>query len=157
QTLTVLTTAFTNVAINLHVYQITGSSVGVGLVSLVFGLSLLTGLLAGGVLSDRVDRRRLILSSRIFAGAVLARLAANAAIPHPLLWVVYLAAVLAGVINGIGGSALMAVIPKLVDPGQLAAAGALLTVTSQFGAMIGPTLAGLLAAGQGVAACFAID
>ncbi|WP_158881418.1 enterobactin transporter EntS [Amycolatopsis anabasis] len=157
QTLTVLTTALTNVAINLHVYQLTGSSVQVGLVGLVFGLALLGGLLAGGVLADRMDRRRLVLSTRAVVAVVLAGLAINAASPSPLLWFVYVAAVLAGGINGLGGSALMAAIPALVDAKQLAAAGALLTTTSQFGAMVGPTIAGLVAAGPGVAVCFAVD
>ncbi|TVT10628.1 enterobactin transporter EntS [Amycolatopsis bartoniae] len=157
QTLTVLTTALTNVAINVHVYQVTGSSVQVGLVSLAFGLALLAGLLVGGVLADRLDRRRLILGTRALVSLVLAGLAVNAAMPHPVLAVVYVAAVLAGAINGLGGSALMAAVPALVEPAQLAAAGALFTVTSQFGAMVGPTVAGFLAAGPGVAACFAID
>lgn len=157
QTLTVLTTALTNVAINLHVYQLTGSSVQVGLVSLVFGLALLAGLLAGGVLADRLDRRRLILGTRSLVALVLAGLAVNAAMPQPVLGIVYLAAVLAGGINGLGGSALMAAIPALVTPAQLTAAGALFTVTSQFGAMVGPTIAGFIAAGPGVATCFAID
>jgi ENTS family enterobactin (siderophore) exporter len=157
QTLTVLTTALTNVAINLHVYQVTGSSVQVGLVSLVFGLALLAGLLAGGVLADRLDRRRLILGTRVLVAVVLAGLAVNAASPHPMLVVIYVAAVLAGGINGLGGSALMSAIPGLVKPAQLTAAGALITVTSQFGAMVGPSVAGLIAAGPGVSACFAID
>ncbi|WP_236789559.1 enterobactin transporter EntS [Amycolatopsis sp. GM8] len=157
QTLTVLTTALTNVGINLHVYQLTGSSVQVGLVSLVFGFALLVGLLSGGVLADRLDRRRLILGTRSVVAVILAGLAINAAMPHPALAVVYLAAVLAGSINGLGGSALMAVVPSLVEAKQLAAAGALFTVTSQFGAMIGPTVAGFIAAGPGVATCFAID
>ncbi|MTD55762.1 enterobactin transporter EntS [Amycolatopsis sp. RM579] len=157
QTLTVLTTALTNVGINLHVYQVTGSSVQVGLVSLVFGLALLAGLLAGGVLADRLDRRRLVLGTRSVVALILAGLAVNAALPHPVLAVVYFAAVLAGSINGLGGSALMSAVPSLVQPAQLAAAGALFTVTSQFGAMVGPTIAGFIAAGPGVAVCFAVD
>ena len=157
QTLTVLTTALTNVAINLHVYQVTGSSVQVGLVSLAFGLALLVGLLAGGVLADRFDRRRLVLGTRAVVAAVLVALAVNAAMPHPNLVVIYVAAVLVGAVNGVGGSALMAMIPGLVERAHLTAAGALITVTSQFGAMVGPTVAGLIAAGPGVALCFAID
>jgi len=157
QTLTVLTTTLTNVAINLHVYQVTDSSVQVGLVSLVFGFALLVGLLAGGVLADRFDRRRLTLGTRLIVAFVLGGLAVNAAMPEPNLVIIYVAAILAGAINGLGGSALMAAIPGLVEPGHLTAAGALITVTSQFGAMVGPTVAGLIAAGPGVAACFAID
>lgn len=157
QTVTVLTTALTNVAINLHVYQITGSSVQVGLVGLVFGAALLVGLLAGGVLADRVDRRKLILGSRGVVAVVLGGLAVNAASPSPSLWFVYVAAVLAGAVAGLGGSALMAVIPALVSPAHITAAGALITLTSQFGAMVGPSIAGVIASGPGVAACFAID
>jgi MFS transporter, ENTS family, enterobactin (siderophore) exporter len=157
QTCAVVTTGLTNVAINLHVYQVTGSSAQVGTVSLVFGLALLAGLLAGGVLADRADRRRLVLGSRAAVALLLAALAVNAASPHPLLSLVYLVAAPAGAITGLGGSALMAVIPGLVRPGHLAAAGALLTAGNQFGAMIGPTVAGLVAAGPGVAACFAVD
>lgn len=157
QAVTTFTTALTNVAINLHVFQLTGSSVQVGAVGLVFGLALLAGLLGGGVLADRHERRRLVLASRIAVAVVLAGLAINAASPAPSLPFVYAAAVLAGFINGIAGSALMAVIPGTVRPARLVAAGALITLVSQFGAMIGPSVAGLIAAGPGVAACFAID
>ncbi|MDX3658025.1 enterobactin transporter EntS [Streptomyces sp. ID05-26A] len=157
QTVTVLTTALTNVAINLHVYQITGSSVQVGLVGLAFGAALLVGLLTGGVLADRNERRKLILGSRVVVAVVLGALAVNASLPSPSLWFVYVAAVIAGSVAGVGGSALMAAIPSTVRPVHLAAAGALLTLASQFGAMIGPSVAGLIAAGPGVAACFAID
>ena len=157
QTLTVVGSSLTNVGVNLQVFQLTGSSLQVGLVSLVFGLALFGGLLAGGVLADRLDRRRVVLGTRAGVAVVLAGLAVNAALPGPTLWFVYLAAVLAGGINGLGGSALMAAIPALVGPKSLAAAGALITATSQFGAMAGPALAGLVAAGPGIAVCFAID
>lgn len=157
QTVTVLTTALTNVAINVHVYQITGSSVQVGLVGLAFGAALLVGLLAGGVLADRGERRRIIVGSRVIVAAMLFALALNASITSPMLWFVYVAAVIVGAVAGVGGSALMAAIPSTVRPEHLAAAGALLTLASQFGAMLGPSVAGLIASGPGVAACFAID
>lgn len=157
QTLSVVGASLTNVGINLQVYELTKSSLQVGLVGLVFGATLLTGLIAGGVLADRTDRRKVILRSRSGTALVLVGLAINAALPAPSLWFVYVAAVFAGGIAGLGGSALMAAIPALAGPKLLAAAGALITVTSQFGAMVGPALAGLIAAGPGIAVCFALD
>ncbi|WP_297549062.1 enterobactin transporter EntS [Amycolatopsis sp.] len=157
QTLTVVGSSLTNVGVNLQVFQLTESSLQVGLVSLVFGLALLLGLLVGGVLADRLDRRKVVLGTRAAVAVVLAGLAINAALPSPMLWFVYVAAVFAGGINGLGGAALMAAVPTLVGPKLIAASGALFTVTSQFGAMIGPALAGLVAAGPGIAVCFGVD
>jgi ENTS family enterobactin (siderophore) exporter len=157
QTLTVIGSSLTNVGVNLQVFQLTGSSLQVGFVSLVFGVALLLGLLTGGVLADRLDRRKVVLGTRAVVAVVLAGLAINAALPSPMLWFVYVAAVFAGGINGLGGAALMAATPTLVGPKLITAAGALFTVTSQFGGMVGPALAGLVAAGPGIAACFAID
>lgn len=157
QTLSVLGASLTNVGINLQVYQLTKSSLQVGLVGLVFGATLLAGLIAGGVLADRTDRRKVVLGSRAGTALILTGLAVNAALPSPSLGFVYVAAVFAGGIAGLGGSALMATIPALSGPKLVAAAGALITVTSQFGAMVGPALAGLVASGPGIAFCFALD
>ncbi|SDW43261.1 MFS transporter, ENTS family, enterobactin (siderophore) exporter [Amycolatopsis xylanica] len=157
QTLSVVGASLTNVGINLQVYQLTKSSLQVGLVGLVFGVTLLAGLIAGGVLADRSDRRKVILGSRAGTALILTGLAVNAALPAPSLGFVYVAAVFAGGIAGLGGSALMAAIPALSGPKLVAAAGALITVTSQFGAMVGPALAGLIASGPGIAVCFALD
>lgn len=157
QAISMLGTNLTLVAANLQAFQLTGSSLQVGLVGLVLGLSLLVGLLVGGVLADRVDRKRVILVTRFAVVVVLAGLAVNAAVPDPQMWFLYLAAVFAGGINGLGSPALMAATPALVGPKHLAAAGALTALTTQFGAMVGPALAGVIAAGPGLAFCFAID
>jgi ENTS family enterobactin (siderophore) exporter len=155
QTVTMLGSGLTSVAVFLQVYQLTGSSLQVGLVGLVFGLSVFLGLLVGGILADRMDRKKIIVSTRVLCAVVIAGLAVNAAVPDPQWWLVYVAAVLTGGLVGLGGPALMAITPVLVGPGLLAAAGALITVTTQLGAMVGPALAGLIAAGPGLAVCYA--
>ncbi|MGW6422133.1 enterobactin transporter EntS [Nocardia sp. NPDC055053] len=157
QAISMLGTHFTVVAVNLQVYQLTGSSLQVGAVGLVFGAALLIGMLSGGVLADRVDRRAIAVATRAAVVLVFAGLAVNATLPAPHLWVVYVAAVLAGGINGLGGPALMALVPTLVGPARLAAAAALTALAIQFGAVIGPALAGVIVAGPGLAVCFAID
>ncbi|WP_436771113.1 MFS transporter [Yinghuangia sp. YIM S09857] len=155
--LSMLGTALTSVAASIQVYDIGGSSLHVGMVNIVIAVSLCVGLLTGGVVADRTDRRRIILGTRAGAAVVVLALAVNALADNPRLWVIYLLAVAAGLVNGLGAPALMAVTPALVGRRQLAAAGALLTLTTQFGAMVGPMVAGLVAAGPGVATCYLLD
>lgn len=155
--LSMLGTALTSVAASLQVYDIGGSSLHVGMVNVVIAVSLCIGLLTGGVVADRADRRAVILSTRAGAAVVVLALAGNALTDRPQLWVIYLLAVAAGLVNGLGAPALMAVTPALVGRKHLAAAGALLTLTTQFGAMVGPTVAGIVAAGPGVATCYLLD
>ncbi|MDQ3406435.1 MAG: MFS transporter [Actinomycetota bacterium] len=144
----------TAVAVAVQVFDITGSSTPVALVSLVLGVGLLVGFLIGGVLADRMDRRRLAVLSSLGATIGFAGLAVNAALPEPTLWVVFVFAGAHGVVDGIGESALTAVVPTLVRGDQLASAGALLAVTTQLGAITGPLLSGLLIGGPGLVACY---
>ncbi|MEV0895344.1 enterobactin transporter EntS [Actinoplanes sp. NPDC049802] len=134
----------TLVALPLQVWQITHSSWHVGLVSVVNMVPMLIGTLAGGVLADRMDRRRLILLARGSAVIVFAVLALNAAAPSPYLWVIYASAAVNSVLNGLSATALMATTPNLVGRDQLPAAGALMAITAELGAIAGPSAAGVL-------------
>ncbi|MEU5691911.1 enterobactin transporter EntS [Actinosynnema sp. NPDC020468] len=141
----------TTVAIPVQVYGLTGSSIQVSLVSLVIMVPMLAGTLAGGVLADRMDRRRLILLARGGAVLVFAALALNASLDHAHLWAIYLCAALNSVLNGLSATALMAATPAIVGRGQLAAAGALMAITAELGAIVGPSVGGALTAGLGLA------
>lgn len=144
-----------SVAVSVQVFDITGSSAAVALVSLTLGAGLLAGFLIGGVLADRTDRRRLVVWTSLGATAGFVGLAVNAALPEPMLWVVFVCAGAHGLVDGIGESALTAAVPSLVRTEQLAAAGALLAVTTQVGAIAGPALSGLMVGGPGLVACYA--
>ncbi|MDJ1138529.1 MFS transporter [Streptomyces iconiensis] len=152
-----LGTLMTSVAVAVQVYGITGSSLDVGLVSLARALPLVAGLLVGGVLADRVDRRLLMLATRLPLVLVAGLLALNAAAPEPRLWVIYVATGLTGLFAGLGGPAMLAAIPALVGTQRLAAAGALTAASTQLAAVLGPALGGALIAGPGLAACFLVD
>ncbi|WHT21769.1 enterobactin transporter EntS [Crossiella sp. CA-258035] len=157
QVIAMVGTNLTVVAANLQVFALTRSSLQVGLVSLALGVALLFGLLAGGVLADRAGKRMIIVTTRLGMVAVLGVLAWNSALAEPSLTVIYVTAVLAGLVNGLGAPALIAATPALVGQHNLAAAGALTAITTQIGAMVGPLLAGFIAEAWGLAVCFAID
>jgi len=147
----------TSVAVAVQIYEVTGSPLHIGLVSLARALPVVVGVLIGGVLADRHDRRLLMLATRLPLTLVSAALAVNALLPEPRLWVIYAATALTGLLAGLGGPAMMAAIPALVGTERLAAAGALTAASAQFAALLGPAVGGLLVAGPGLAACFAVD
>lgn len=150
-------TLMTSVAVAVQIYDLTGSPLQIGLVSLARALPLVVGVLVGGVLADRVDRRKLMLFTRLPLTLVAAALAVNALQPEPRLWVVYVATGCTGLLAGLGGPAMLAAIPALVGTERLAAAGALTAASTQFAALLGPAVGGLLIAGPGLAACYAVD
>ncbi|WP_367044553.1 MFS transporter [Streptomyces sp. Je 1-332] len=152
-----LGTLMTSVAVAVQIYELTGSPLQIGLVSLARALPLVVGVLIGGVLADRTDRRLLMLVTRLPLALVAAGLMLNALLPHPQLWVIYTATALTGLFAGLGGPAMMAAIPALVGTERLAAAGALTAASTQLAALLGPALGGILIAGPGIAACFAVD
>ncbi|WP_424188007.1 enterobactin transporter EntS [Actinokineospora sp. G85] len=155
RTLWLLGIGLTAVAVSVQVFEITGSSAPVALVSLTLGAMLLVGFLIGGVLADRVDRKKLVVLTSLGATLGFVGLAVNALLPAPQLWVVFVLAGLHGLVDGIGESALTAVVPSLVGENQLAAAGALLAVTTQLGGIVGPALSGVLIGGPGLAFAYA--
>ncbi len=148
--------SLTLVAMSIQVYAVTGSSLRVGTINMFAGVTLLSGTLAGGVLADRFERRRLLILSRSGAAGVFAVLALNALADRPQLWMIYACAAVIGLVDGVSETALTAIVPDLVRPGQLAAAGALTAITTQLGTIVGPSLAGAIIAGPGVAACYVI-
>lgn len=150
-------TLMTGVAVAVQVYDLTGSSLHIGLVSLARALPMVAGVLVGGVLADRMDRRTLMIATRLPLTLVAGALAANALAPEPQLWLIYAATATTGLLAGLGGPAMLAAIPALAGTGRLAAAGALLSGSTQLAALIGPAVGGALIAGPGLAACYAVD
>lgn len=143
------------VALPVQVYGLTGSSLQVAGVAAVLGGSALLATLAGGVLADRYDRRRLILLARGTAAVVFAVLALNAALSEPRLWVVYACAAANGG-TAVSNAALTAATPALVGRERLVAAGALVALSVEIGAVVGPTLAGVVLAGPGLSTGYAL-
>jgi MFS transporter, ENTS family, enterobactin (siderophore) exporter len=144
-------------AANWQVYGLTRSSLEVGLVTLSSSAGMFAGLLLGGMLADRHDRRKLMLASRVPLGLLAALLMGNSLLARPQLWAIYVLVLAVGFMSGIGSPASTAAVPALVGPDRLAAASALNAMGSQLGSLGGPALAGVLIAGPGVAACYGID
>jgi MFS family permease len=152
-----------NVAIPVQVYAITGSSLMVGLVSLVQVGPLIAGSLIGGVVVDAFDRRRVILVTQLCLLLVATGLALNAMLGRPVLWPIFVLATLQAVVYGFDSPARRAALPNVVGLDLLPSALALQQIVSNLGKLLVPAVTGVLIAGFGLglvfgiqAACFAL-
>ncbi len=157
QLVSTLGTQLTAVAVPYQVYRITHSSLDVGLVSLAQLVPLLVFSMAGGVLADTHDRRRLLMATELLLALTSTGLAVNGGMGHPALWPLFVFTAASGALAGLDRPAFNAAIPRLVPTGDLAAAYALWQVQFQVGIVVGPAVAGLILAGGGVAAVYWLD
>lgn len=145
-----------SVTVAVQVYDITKSSLGVGLVELVFGVFLMCGFLVGGVIADRYDRKKVLVTSGAASTLVFVAMAVNALPFAGSLPIIFVAAAIAGTVIGIEGTALTAVTPAVVKDEHLAAAGALTAIAAEAGFIGGPTLAGFVITVWGTASAYAM-
>ena len=147
----------TLVAIPFQVYEITGSTLAVGLISLFELVPLLAFALLGGAVADATDRRRLILLTEIGLMAVTGGLVANALLDEPRVWILYVLAALAVACWSLGAPAMRSLVPQLVTKEQIPAAMALEGIYGSLGAVAGPALAGVLIATVGLPLTYGLD
>jgi MFS family permease len=142
---TMLGQQMTLVAVPYQVYALTGSSLLVGVTSIVALVPLVVFGLLGGAIADAMDRRRLMVITSAGAAVSSALLAVQALLPGGgnlvLLWV--LTACVAG-FAAVNQPTRSAVIPTIVGADGVAAANALSMTVRQIGVIAGPLLAGLL-------------
>jgi MFS family permease len=139
-------------ALNFTIYERTGSAAWLSAsLLLTFGAS---GLFAplGGVLGDRFDRRRVMITSDL-AGAVAFAAMAFVEDPTLLLAIGFVTAV----VETPFWSASQAAIPNLVGPDDLAWANGLLQVGANAGIMLGPAVGGVLLAAMGPGMVFGLN
>jgi MFS family permease len=147
----------TYVAIPYQAYQLTHSSLVVGLLSAVEFVPLLVVPLVGGALADAVDRRRLVLLAELLLAAASGILLVNALQSGPHLWVLFVVAALMASFDGLQRPPLDALLPRLVERDELTAAGAVSSLRWTVGAIAGPALGGVLIATAGLGAAYAFD
>jgi len=110
------------VAIPYQVYLITGSSLDVGLIGLFQAIPLISLALFGGVIADRVDRRRLLIVTQIGLATCSAGLAIGTQLGFANVAYLYAFTALGAAFSALDGPARGALTPSLVQREQLPAA-----------------------------------
>ena len=140
------------------VYRLTGSTFLLGVSVFCGQIPMLFLSPVAGVLADRLDRRRVILITQTLLMAqatVLALLSRTGAVR---IWHVLALNVFFGVVNSLDMPTRQAIVPELVERREdLSNAIALNATIVNATRLIGPTVAGLLIASYGEAACFAVN
>ena len=132
----------TFVAVPFQVYELTGSSLAVGLLGVAEFAPIIVLALVGGALADAFDRRRLVQIAEVGAAVAAGALLVNAALPDPQVWVLYVCAALMAAFTAVRRPPLDALIPRLVERDELKAASALQFSFHNMAALAGPALAG---------------
>lgn len=145
------------VAVDWLIYEQTGSLTWVGVVSFAqFAPLAVLGPL-GGVLADRVDRRRLLLAAQVFmmlcAGALTAAQLAGVAGPGVLLAI----SLGLGIGFAVAGPTWQATVPQLVPRPMLTSAIALNSSKRSLSRIAGPAAGGVLLAAVGAGGVFAVN
>ena len=151
------------VAINWHVYLLAKpygekyAAVALGAVGLVRVVPIVLCSLAGGVVADAFDRKRLILAAQLLMLASAGLLAVVTAAGLETVWPIYLLTAAASAATAFENPARQALLPSLVPERDLANAVSLGFTSFQVAMVVGPLLAGLLLGSFGPASVYALN
>jgi len=157
QTISTFGSEIAAVAAPFQLYQLTHSTLQVGLLSLCELFPLLTLTIVGGAIADAVERRRLLLVTEVLLALVATGFAVNASLDEPQVWAIYVLVTLAMSVFSLGVAGMNSVIPRLVAREELTAAIAIENVYGSTTNVAGPALGGLLIAVLGLRGAYLLD
>jgi MFS family permease len=142
QVLSLTGTWMQSAAAHWHIYLLTGSPIALGALGLSRVLPIIVFSLAGGVVADRFDRRRVMLATQTLTALCGAALAGFTLLGRDSAWLIYGVYALMGAAIAFDGPARQSLVPRLVPARDLPAAVTLNLTASQVAQMGGPALAG---------------
>jgi MFS family permease len=157
QAISLIGTWMQSVAQSWLVLQLTGSGTALGLVVALQTLPVLLLGPYGGVVADRVDKRRLMIVLQSMMG-LLALVLGLLTVTHLVtLWQVYLLAFLLGLNNCFENPARQSFVLEMVGPAHLRNAVSLNSTMVNAARAIGPAVAGIIIAVGGLGVCFLLN
>ena len=139
------------------IYRLSHSAFLLALDQFLGGIPIFLFSLIGGVVADRVERRKILLGSQylqMFSAAVLTLLVATGRV-H--VWHILCLSFVSGFAQAFGGPAYSALIPTLVEKEDMPNAIALNSIQFNVAVMVGPALAGQALAKLGEKWCFGLN
>lgn len=148
---------FTTVAIAWQIYELTNSSLQIGLIGLSRAVPQIAIILFGGLLADAINRRQLIMCTQaslfVVSGTLALLTLAGKTVPLTL----YLATVALALFTSLESPSRQAIVANLVPREDLPRALAMYSSQRYVAVIAGPSLAGLVLALFSSAACYTID
>ena len=146
------------VTIAWEVYRLSNAPTALGVVSAAFGLPQVLLLLLGGVLSDRLDRRLVMLLGNVVSGVMIAGLGTLVLLHQLRLWEVVVLVAVYGVSQAFFLPASRAIVPSLIRPELVPQAMAVEQFVQPLtSGLLGPAVGGVLIAAGGTGLAFLLD
>jgi len=142
------------VALGWLVYGLTGSAVSLGLTGLAQALPRIVLVMLGGVVADRVDRRRLLIGVQAIVAVLYATLATLVFLEVVQVWHVWVLAFILGALRAFDNPSRQSILPQLVGKEEIPSAVALGNLAWEVPRLIGPATAGVLISLIGIASTF---
>jgi MFS family permease len=139
------------------ILSLTGSGVAVGLTTALQFLPMLLIGAWGGLLADRIPKRRLLMTTQALMAIPAVGLFAVTATGVVTPWMVFLAVFAMGSVNAIDNPTRQSFVIEMVGPDRVVNAVSLNSVIVQAARIVGPAFAGILIATVGVVPCFALN
>ena len=139
------------------VYRLSHSAFLLALDQFLGGLPIFLFSLIGGVIADRVERRKILLGSQYVQMATAALLTILVATGIVHVWHILCLSFVSGFAQAFGGPAYQALIPTLVEKEDMPNAIALNSIQFNVAVMVGPALAGQTLARLGEKWCFGLN
>ena len=156
-TISLLGDQFYFVALPWLVLQQTGSAVAMGTVMMAGAIPRAVLMLMGGVLSDRISPRKIVISTASARTVCVTIIGLLVWFRVLQTWELYALAVAFGIADAFAAPASQAFLPFLLKREQLVAASSVSQSTAQLTTILGPTPAGFVIKALGLAWAFFID
>jgi DHA3 family tetracycline resistance protein-like MFS transporter len=146
------------VAIAWQVYELSNAPMALSIVGVAWTLPLVAFVLLGGVVSDRVDRRKVMIAADLIRFAGIAGLGALSAAGALELWHVIVLVAVYGAGEAFFGPAFGAIVPDIVPRDQLVQANSLNQLMRPLAhRLVGPAVGGATIALVGAGGAFLVD
>jgi MFS family permease len=145
------------VAINWHVYLLTKSAFALGLVGLFRGVPIIVCSLAGGVVADAFDRKRLMMVTQTIMLSTAAILTTVTLTGLKSVWPIYAVSAIAAAAQAFDTPARQAFMPTLVPVEDFPNAVSLGIIVFNVATIAGPAVAGFLLAESGPAIIYGVN
>ncbi len=146
------------VTIAWEVYRISNAPTALGVVSAAFALPQVLLLLLGGVLSDRLDRRLVMLLGNVVSGLMIGGLGILVLLHQIRLWEIVVLVAVYGISQAFFLPSSRAIVPSLIEPELMPQAMALEQFVQPLtSSLLGPAIGGLLIAAGGTGVAFLLD
>jgi MFS family permease len=157
QSISLIGTWMQTVAQSWLVLQITGSATDLGYVVALQTLPVLILGSYGGVVADRMDKRRLMIGLQSVMGLLALALGVLTLTHEVRLWQVFAPALLLGMCNCFENPARQAFVLEMVGPRDRRNAVTLNSLLQNAARAIGPAVAGVIIALGGIGVCFLLN